>query len=70
MDVIINYGIKYKKCGQMSYSGYQKKSLFDHLLYHLIHKNKEISFALVAELHSSSYYKDLENIFSLHNLMR
>jgi hypothetical protein len=63
MDVIINYGIKYKKCGQMSYSGYQRKSLFDHLLYHLIHKNKEISYALVAELHASSYYKDLENFF-------
>jgi hypothetical protein len=63
MDVIINYGIKYKKCGQMSYSGYKKKSLFDHLLYQLIHKNKEISYALVAELHASSYYKDLENFF-------
>ena len=43
MDVIINYGIKYKKCGQVSYSGYKRKSLFDHLLYQLIHKNKEIS---------------------------
>jgi hypothetical protein len=63
MDVIINYGIKYKKCGQMSYSGYKKKSLFDHLLYHLIHKNKEISYALMAELHASSYYKELENLF-------
>ena len=63
MDVIINYGIKYKKCGQMSYSGYKKKSLFDHLIYHLIHKNKEISYALMAELHVSSYYKDLENFF-------
>ena len=63
MDVIINYGIIYKKCGQMSYSGYKKKSLFDHLLYHLIHKNKEISYALLAELHASSYYKDLENFF-------
>jgi hypothetical protein len=63
MDVIINYGIKYKKCGQMSYSGYKKKSLFDHLLYHLNHKNKEISYALVAELHASSYYKDLEIFF-------
>jgi hypothetical protein len=66
MDVIINYGIKYKKCGQMSYSGYQKKSLFDHLLYHLIHKNKEISHALMAELHSSSYYKDIENFFIMY----
>jgi hypothetical protein len=63
MDVIINYGIKYKKCGQMSYSGYQKKSLLDHLLYHLTHKNKEISYALMAELHASSYYKELENFF-------
>jgi len=63
MDVILNYGIKYKKCGQMSYSGYKKKSLFDHLLYHLIHKTKEISYALMAELHASSYYKDLENFF-------
>ena len=63
MDVIINYGIKYKKCGQMSYSGYKRKSLFDHLIYHLIHKNKEISYALMAELHVSSYYKDLENFF-------
>ena len=63
MDVIFNYGIKYKKCGQMSYSGYKKKSLFDHLLYHLNHKNKEISFALMAELHASSYYKELENFF-------
>jgi hypothetical protein len=63
MDVIINYGIQYKKCGQMSYSGYQRKSLFDHLLYHLIHKNKEISYALTAELHASSYNKELENFF-------
>jgi hypothetical protein len=63
MDVIFNYGIIYKKCGQMSYSGYKKKSLFDHLLYHLNHKNKEISYALMAELHSSSYYKELENFF-------
>jgi hypothetical protein len=63
MDVIINYGINYKKCGQMSYSGYKRKSLFDHLLYHLIQKNKEISYALVAEIHASSYYRDLENFF-------
>jgi hypothetical protein len=63
MDVIINYGIKYKKCAQVSYSGYKKKSLFDHLLYHLNHKNKEISYALMAELHASSYYKELENFF-------
>ena len=63
MDVINNYGIKYKKCGQMSYSGYQRKSLFNHLLYHLNHKNKEISYALMAELHASSYYKELENFF-------
>jgi len=63
MDVIINYGIKYKKCGQLSYSGYQKKSLFDHLLYHLNHKNKEISHALIAELHCSSYDKEIENFF-------
>ena len=63
MDVLITYGIKYKKCGQMSYSGYKRKSLFDHLIYHLIHKNKEISYALMAELHASSYYKDLENFF-------
>jgi hypothetical protein len=63
MDVILNYGIKYKKCGQMSYSGYKKKSLFDHLLYHLNHKNKEISYALMAELHASSYYKEFENFF-------
>ena len=63
MDVIINYGIKYKKCGQVSYSGYKRKSLFDHLLYQLIHKNKEISYALMAELHCSSYYKEVENFF-------
>ena len=63
MDVINNYGIKYKKCGQVSYSGYKKKSLFDHLLYHLNHKNKEISYALIAELHASSYNKELENFF-------
>ena len=63
MDVIFNYGIKYKKCGQMSYSGYKKKSLFDHLLYHLNHKNKEISYALMSELHASSYYKEFENFF-------
>jgi len=63
MDVIINYGVKYKKCGQMSYSGYKRKSLFDHLLYHIIHKTKEISYALMAELHASSYYKDIENFF-------
>lgn len=63
MDVIINYGIKYKRCGQLSYSGYQRKSLFDHLLYQLIHKNKEISYALMAELHCSSYYKEIDNFF-------
>ena len=56
MDVIINYGINYKKCAQVSYSGYQRKSLLAHLLHHVIHKNKEISYALIAELHCSSYY--------------
>jgi len=63
MDVIINYGINYKKCAQVSYSGYQCKSLLAHLLHHVIHKNKEISYALIAELHCSSYYKDIENFF-------
>ena len=63
MDVIINYGIKYKKCAQVSYSGYQRKSLLAHLLHHIIHQNKEISYALIAELHCSSYYKDIENFF-------
>jgi hypothetical protein len=63
MDVIINYGINYKKCAQVSYSGYQRKSLLSHLLHHVIHRNKEISYALIAELHCSSYYKDIENFF-------
>jgi hypothetical protein len=63
MDVIFNYGIKYKKCWKVSYSGYKKKSLFDHLIYQLINKNKEISYALIAELHASSYNKELENFF-------
>ena len=63
MDVIINYGINYKKCKQISYSGYNRKSLLSHLLHNIVNKNSEVSHALIAELHCSSYYKDIENFF-------
>ena len=33
------------------------------MLHHVIHRNKEISYALIAELHCSSYYRDIENFF-------
>jgi len=61
MDVIIPYGINYKKCSNISFSGYKKTQIFPFLEKNLIDKKSEIVFALVAELHVSSFYTDLEN---------
>ena len=76
MDVIINYGITYKKCNKQSYSGYNHKALINYLQKNILEKNNELTMALVAEIHCSSYYKDLDNLiieifskhFILHNI--
>jgi len=76
MDVLINYGITFKKCNKQSYSGYNHKTLLSYLSKNIIEKNNETSMALVAELHCSSYYKDIDNIiiqlfsqyFIFHNI--
>ncbi len=61
MDVIVPYGIKYKKCNKISLSGYKKTQIFPFLEKNLIDKNSENVMAIVAELHCSSYYNDIDN---------
>jgi len=61
MDVIVPYGINYKKCNILSYSGYKKTQIFPFLEKNLLEKKAETIMALVAELHCSSFYKDIEN---------
>lgn len=73
MDVIVPYGIKFKKCNQISYSGYKKTHMFPFIEKNLIDKKSETVMALVAELHSSSYYNDLFNFiiyyYSNYNIL-
>ena len=59
MDVIIPFGIKYKKCSKKSYSDFKKLQLIPYLEKNLIDKNTEVMMGIIAEIHSSSYYSDL-----------
>lgn len=59
MDVIIPFGIKYKKCSKKSYSDFKKQQLIPYLEKNLIEKNTEVMMGIIAEIHSSSYYSDL-----------
>ena len=59
MDVIIPFGIKYKKCSKKSYSDFKKLQLIPYLEKNLIEKNTEVMMGIIAEIHSSSYYSDL-----------
>jgi hypothetical protein len=59
MDVIIPFGIKYKKCSKKSYSDFKKQQLIPYLEKNLIEKNTEVMMGIIAEIHSSSYYADL-----------
>ena len=59
MDVIIPFGIKYKKCSKKSYSDFKKQQLIPYLEKNLIEKNNEVMMGIIAEIHSSSYYSDL-----------
>ena len=59
MDVIIPFGIKYKKCSKKSYSDFKKQQLIPYLEKNLVEKNTEVMMGIIAEIHSSSYYADL-----------
>lgn len=59
MDVIIPFGIKYKKCSKKSYSDFKKQQLIPYLEKNIIEKNTEVMMGIIAEIHSSSYYADL-----------
>lgn len=73
MDVIINYGINFKKCNNKSYSGYKRSALFSYLIKNLLDKNNELVFSILTEIHCSSYYKDIQNIiihyYSQYNIL-
>jgi hypothetical protein len=59
MDVIIPFGIKYKKCLKKSYSDFKKIQLIPYLEKNIIEKNTEVMMGIISEIHSSSYYADL-----------
>jgi len=61
MDVIVPYGINYKKCGILSLSGYKKTQIIPFLKKNILEKKSETVMALVAEMHCSSFYTDIEN---------
>ena len=61
MDVIIPFGIKYKKCSKKSYSDFKKQQLIPYLEKNIIEKNTEVIMGIIAEIHSSSYYADLHS---------
>ena len=42
MDVIIPYGINYKKCGKISFSEYKRSQLLPYLEKNLKEKNSEL----------------------------
>jgi len=72
MDVIIPFGIKYKKCSIKSYSNFKKIQLFPYLEKNIIEKNTEVMMGIIAEIHSSSYYPDLHSFiisFYANNLL-
>lgn len=72
MDVIIPFGIKYKKCSKKSYSDFKKIQLIPYLEKNIIEKNTEVMMGIISEIHSSSYYADLHSFiisFYANNLL-
>jgi len=61
MDVIIPFGIKYKKCSKKSYSDFKKIQLIPYLEKNILEKNTEVMMGIISEIHSSSYYVDLHS---------
>lgn len=61
MDVTIPYGVIPKKCKKVSLNEFHKNHLFALLEKSLDEKDIETSFSLIAELHSSDYFKDIHN---------
>ena len=61
MDVIIPFGIKYKKCVKNSYSNFKKTQLIPYLEKNIIDKNTEVMMGIISEIHISSYFKDLHS---------
>ena len=62
MDVIVPYGINYKKCNTISFSGYKKTQIIPYIQKNILEKKSETVMALIAELHCSSFYNDIENL--------
>ena len=61
MDVIIPFGIKYKKCVKKSYSDFKKTQLIPYLEKNIIDKNTEVMMGIISEIHISSYFNDLHS---------
>lgn len=61
MDVIIPFGIKYKKCVKKSYSDFKKTQLIPYLEKNIIEKNTEVMMGIISEIHISSYFNDLHS---------
>ena len=64
MDVIIQFGIKYKKCVKKSYSDFKKTQLIPYLEKNIIDKNTEVMMGIISEIHISSYYNDLHSFIT------
>ena len=61
MDVIIPYGINYKKCGKKSYSEFKRTQIIPYLEKNILDKNSELSMNIIAEMHCSCYFNDIHN---------
>jgi len=61
MDVTIPYGVIPKRCKKVSLNEFHKNQLFALLEKSLDEKDIETSFSLIAELHSSDYFRDIHN---------
>jgi hypothetical protein len=58
MDVIIPYGINYKKCGKKSYSEFKRTQIIPYLEKNILDKNSELSMNIIAEMHCSCYFNE------------
>ena len=65
MDVIIPFGINYKKCGKKSYSDFKRTQIIQYLEKNILEKNSEISMNIIAEMHCSCYFNDIHNFIIL-----
>ena len=54
MDVIIQFGIKYKKFLKKIYSDFKKTQLIPYLEKNIIDKNTEVMMGIISEIHISS----------------